>query len=221
MTDTTSAYDLEAAAFAALYESVAAELVHASAADFIPRGCGLLALDVGAGSGRDAAWLVSLGFDVVAVEPARGMREEAKRLHPDAPIRWLDDRLPDLHIVHRLSLAFDLVLLSGVWMHIPPLARARAFHKLVTLVKPGGLMFISVREGPPDPARPMWHAPAGEVEVYARIHGLTVLRSKISADLFGRPNVRWTNVCLRLPGDGAAARPLSGDIIPNKDKSST
>jgi hypothetical protein len=72
MTDTTSTYDLQAAAFATLYESVTAESVHV--ADFIPRGAGLSALDVGAGSGRDAAWLVSLGFDVLAVEPARGMR---------------------------------------------------------------------------------------------------------------------------------------------------
>lgn len=34
------------------------------------------ALDVGAGSGRDAAWLCDLGYEVVTVEPARGMRGE-------------------------------------------------------------------------------------------------------------------------------------------------
>jgi SAM-dependent methyltransferase len=221
MTDTTSAYDLEATAFATLYESVTAESVHATVADFIPRDAGLLALDVGAGSGRDAAWLVSLGFDVLAVEPARGMREEAKRRHPNTRIRWLDDRLPELHTVNRLGLAFDLILLTGVWMHIPPPARARAFRKLVTLLKPGAPMLMSVREGPPDPARPMWPAPTGEVEKYASFHGLAVLRSAISADLFGRPNVHWVNMCLRLPDDGTGALPLLRGIILKEDNSST
>jgi protein-L-isoaspartate O-methyltransferase len=31
-------------------------------------------LDVGAGSGRDAAWLTSLGLEVVAVEPSVALR---------------------------------------------------------------------------------------------------------------------------------------------------
>jgi hypothetical protein len=65
-----------------------------------------LALDVGAGSGRDAAWLDSLEHDVVAVEPAAGMRREGALRHPEARIRWLDDRLPDLTATHRLGLSF-------------------------------------------------------------------------------------------------------------------
>ena len=73
--DPIAAYDLRAANFAAIYESVSAADVHASFADLVPRASGL-ALDVGAGSGRDAAWLASLGQEVVAVEPAAGMRRE-------------------------------------------------------------------------------------------------------------------------------------------------
>lgn len=42
-------------------------------------GRDLLALDVGAGSGRDAAWLASWGYEVVAAEPAAGMRREASK----------------------------------------------------------------------------------------------------------------------------------------------
>ena len=33
-------------------------------------------MDVGAGSGRDAAWLASLGYNVTGVEPAQAMRRE-------------------------------------------------------------------------------------------------------------------------------------------------
>ena len=182
MTDTVSAYDAQAGVLAARYETVSAEAVHAALLEFIPRGAELLALDVGAGSGRDAAWLTSLGYEVVAAEPAAGMRAQAQTRHPDPRIRWIDDRLPDLNAVHRLGLAFDLILLSAVWMHVPPPSRVRAFRKLVTLLKPGGMLLISLREGPFDPDRPMWPAPAGEIEGLARAHGLAVLRSVTTSD---------------------------------------
>lgn len=62
-----------------------------------------LALDVGAGSGRDAAWLLSLGYEVVAVEPAAGMRAEGERRHSDPKIHWLDDQMPGLAAVHETA----------------------------------------------------------------------------------------------------------------------
>lgn len=221
MSDTVRAYDQQAASLAALYEALAPQSVHAELADFVPRQPGLFALDVGAGSGRDAAWLVSLGYEVVAVEPAAGMRAEAIRRHPDKRIRWLDDRLPDLAEVHRRGIAFDLILLSAVWMHVQPPARMRAFRKLVTLLKPGGVVLISLRDGPAPPDRPMWPAPPGEIEALARSHGLAVLRNVAMADRQGREDVRWTGMVLRLPDDGAGALPLLRGIILNDEKSAT
>ena len=141
--------------------------MHAPIVDLLPTGQNRVALDVGAGSGRDAGWLASLGFDVVAVEPARSMRGSAKQRYPSHQIQWLDDRLPGLDEVHRLGLRFDLILLSAVWMHVKPADRHRAFRKLATLLKPGGLLIMSLREGPSEQDRPMWPAPAGEVEALA------------------------------------------------------
>jgi SAM-dependent methyltransferase len=221
MNDTVSAYDSQASALAARYESVSTEAVHAALLEFIPSGDDLVALDVGAGSGRDAAWLASLGYEVVAAEPAAGMRLEAQKRHSDPRIRWLDDRLPDLANIHQLGLAFDLILLSAVWMHVPPPARMRAFRKLATLLKPGGIILMSLREGAAEPERPMWPAPPGEVEALARTHGLAVLRSVTTEDQLGRTDVRWTGMCLRLPDDGAGALPLLRGIILNDEKSST
>ena len=206
MSDTVSSYDAKAAIWAARFETVPADAVHSALVPFIPRGSDLIALDVGAGSGRDAAWLASIGYDVVAVEPAAGMRAEGQRRHPDPRIRWLEDRLPDLTGVNRLGLAFDLIMLSAVWMHVPPPVRARAFRKLTTLLKPGGTMLMSLRDGPPDPDRPMWATPPGEIEAFARAHGLAVLRSVETLDQLGRPDLHWTSMCLRLPDDGAKER---------------
>jgi SAM-dependent methyltransferase len=217
---TIAAYEANAVHLAELYESVPAALIHAHLVDLLPPGPGL-ALDVGAGSGRDAAWLVSLGYDVVAAEPAAAMRREGMSRHPEAGIRWIDDRLPDLSAVHRLGLSYDVILASAVWMHVPPPARPRAFRKLATLLKPGGILVMTLRQGPPEPDRVAWSTPAGEVEALARSHGVAVVRSVSAPDHLQRPDVSWTQLCLRLPDDGAGALPLLRGIILNDDKSAT
>ena len=104
-----------------------AVVIHAGALPFLPARPGLM-LDIGAGSGRDAAWFAAQGWEVVAAEPAAALRQDAARRHPSPQIRWVDDRLPALAAVHRLGLGFDLVWLSGVWMHIPPADRPRAMR---------------------------------------------------------------------------------------------
>lgn len=212
---------MQAADLAARYEALPPEAVHAELADFIPHQPGLFALDIGAGSGRDAAWLASMGYEVVAVEPAAGMRAEAMRRHPHARVHWLDDRLPDLGEVHRRGIAFDLILVSAVWMHVPLVARTRAFRKLATLLKPGGIVLLTLRHGPSPFDRPMYDAPPGEIEALARSHGLAVLRNVAMQDRSGREDVHWTGMVLRLPDDGAGSLPLLRGIILNDEKSST
>jgi protein-L-isoaspartate O-methyltransferase len=103
VTDPIRGYDEGAEVLAARYEQLRAEDAHAAFLDVLPPGVDRLALDVGAGSGRDAAWLRHLGFEVVAVEPAQRMRGAAQAFHPDQGIRWLDDRLPALSATHRLA----------------------------------------------------------------------------------------------------------------------
>jgi SAM-dependent methyltransferase len=214
-----STYDSRAAHFASLYESVSSEQVWGPLVDLMAPGPQAIALDIGAGSGRDAAWLLSRGFEVVAAEPAAVMRREGERLHPG--LRWMSDRLPDLASIHRLGIAFDLIVMSGVWMHLPEGERPRAFRKIVTLLKPGGMLIMSLRHGPGDPERPMFPTSLGEVEQLARDHGLAVVRVLERPAALGTPGVTWTSVCLRLPDDGSASLPLIRGIILNDSKSST
>jgi hypothetical protein len=120
-----------------------------------------------------------------------------------------------------LGISFDLILAIAVWMRILPATRPRAFRKLVTLLKPGGLLWILVRDGPDEPGRPTWAAKEGEIEALATNHGLTVVRSVHMPDHEGRAEVSWTAMFMRLPDDGAGALPLLRGIILNDDKSST
>lgn len=221
MSDSIFFYEQHAGRLAALYETASSEALYDWIKPQLPFGPGLLALDVGAGSGRDAAWLAGLGFEVVAAEPAMEMRLEGQRRHSGASITWVDDRLPSLEKLHRDALAFDLILLSGVWMHIPPDDRARAFRKTVSLLKPGGTIVMSFRDGPAEEGRPIWAASIGEVEHLARAYGLLVVKINQSADQLGRADIRWTSLCLRLPDDGIGAFPLLRGIILQDEKSST
>ncbi|MBB5021368.1 class I SAM-dependent methyltransferase [Desulfurispira natronophila] len=197
----TNPYNHNAAHYAQRYESVAFEDVHGQLLDFIARlGNSAFVLDVGSGSGRDAAWFAAQGHEVVAVEPSHGMRTEAIKRHADTAVQWVDDSLPALAATHRLGISFDLILLSAVWMHVRPTDRARAMRKLATLLNPGGRMAITLRLGPPDPQRQMYDVSEHELDILAREHGLKKieLATASSADKLGRDDISWLTVLYEL-----------------------
>jgi len=221
VSDTIRPYDRGCRAFTEAYEAFGFADIHADAIPFLPPTPGLV-LDVGAGSGRDAAWFAAQGWEVIAVEPARVMREEARRLHPSPSIRWLEDRLPGLAAVHRLGLAFDLVWLSGVWMHVPPEERRRAMRNCATLLKPGGRIVVTLRHGPAPPDRPMWPVDAHEVERLGLEFGLALrVATERRQDAAERPEVRWQTVILDLADDGGSALPLLRGVILGQEKAAT
>jgi SAM-dependent methyltransferase len=200
-------YEEHAEALAHQYEALSTNnTVHAWLEDLLPPAPALL-LDIGAGTGRDAAWLASKGHQVLAIEPSSAMRRQGHRLHPDDRIRWLDDRMPALATTLRLGLAADVILLSAVWQHLAPRDRLRAFRKLVSLLKSGGLLAITLRHGHADADRRMHPVSLTEIEQLAREYGLVVIHVATASDGMGRPEVTWTNVALRLPDDGTGALP--------------
>jgi SAM-dependent methyltransferase len=220
MSDAVGWYDQNAREASSRYESISAVETLGWFSDLVPAQPSLV-LDVGAGSGRDAAWLARQGHDVVAAEPAPAMRHEGERRHGETGVRWIHDRLPGLEAVHRIGLSFDIILLNAVWMHVAPGDRPRAFRKLMSLLKPGGRLVITLRHGPAEPERGMHEVHPGEIGTLARDHGAFVERQVTSADRMGRPEVSWTQLVVRLPDDGTGALPLLRHIILNDEKAST
>ncbi len=115
------------------------------------------------------------------------MRAEAQRLHRSPLIHWMSDALPALNHVHRQRFSFDLILLSAVWMHVPPGERRRAFRKL--LLKPGGCIAITLRHGPIEPERGTYPVSQGEIEALVREHGACIEKLINSKDELGRESV--------------------------------
>ena len=213
-------YEQHATRLVTQYESLSFEDVHADLIGILPAP-GSTVLDIGAGSGRDAAWLAAKGYDVVAVEPSEAMLAHARAKHTSSRIQWLSDSLPDLAKVRRLGLSFDLILLSAVWMHIPPSDRQRALRKLATLLAPKGRIAISLRLGAPDTERAMHEVSLPELAGLAQQFGLRIVHTSDSQDKLGRSEVSWTNVVLGLPDDGLGALPLLRHLILVDEKSST
>ena len=129
------------------YDQLASADVHRSWLTHLPEDPGL-ALDLGAGSGRDADWLAQQGWDVIAAEPCDAMRERAASSYPHPSIQWLNDSLPELKNLRKLGYRFNLILVSAVWMHLPPSDRERAFRIVSEMLAPGGLLVITLRRGP-------------------------------------------------------------------------
>lgn len=177
------------------YDQLEPQQVHSAWSDHLPPEPGI-ALDLGAGSGRDANWLAQKGWDVVAVEPCDEMRQLARTKHPHPSIQWLNDSLPELKTLRQLDQRFNLILISAVWMHLPPTDRERAFHIVSELLAPGGVMVITLRHSPDD-GRGFFDVSPEELLEQARRRALGLLAQCHVADL-NRKEVSWDAVVLQL-----------------------
>ena len=149
------------------------------------------------------------------------MRQESDRWHPDKNFRLLADRLPELSATFRTGISFDFILVNAVWMFVAPSHRERAFRKLVTLLKPGGKIAITLRQGPVDADRGMHPVSTEEIEGLARRHGAYLEPPQRAAGFLGRRQISWVRIIVRVPDDGTGALPLIRRIVLNDNKSST
>lgn len=195
----TEGYAEEAEALVARYEALRFADLHRPVLHLIPAApCRVL--DIGAGTGRDAAALADMGHAVVAAEPTAALRAKAMALHPSPRIEWVDDALPDLPRLTARGEPFDLVMLTAVWMHLDEEQRRRAMPKVARLVRGGGVVILSLRHGPVPPGRRMFDVSAEETAALAAAEGLgSSLRLDGQADAQGRPGVRWTRLAFSKP----------------------
>lgn len=174
------------------YDALPPEQIYASVLDLFP-DTPIRIADIGAGTGRDAAWLARKGHRVLAVEPVRVFREAGAALHGDA-IEWLDDQLPALDGTQRRGL-FDLVLLCAVWHHLDTPDRAIAMPALARMTAPGGRLILSLRHDPGTLRRHSYPAPPQEAIDLASVAGFQLIRRAEAASVHPESRaygVRWT-----------------------------
>jgi SAM-dependent methyltransferase len=136
---TLSAYDRDAKGFADDWESQPPLVdLHAVIRQFFVPGP---TADVGCGSGRDASWLNANGYPTEGFDASEGLLAEARRRHPR--VHFSTAILPRLDGIAEGS--FANVLCETVIMHLEPEAVSPAVERLLAILTPGGILYLSWR----------------------------------------------------------------------------
>ena len=135
---TLAAYDCDAAAFAKDWHDQPAPVdLQEIVERFFVRGGN--SADIGCGSGREVGWLNSHGFSAVGFDASEGLLAEARRRYPG--LKFARAELPDLKGIG----TYDNVLCETVIMHLEAAQIAAAVRRLLGIVKPSGILYLSWR----------------------------------------------------------------------------
>jgi SAM-dependent methyltransferase len=137
---TLAAYDHDAAAFAKDWHAQPApvDLQQTVERFFIRGGC---TADIGCGSGREVAWLNANGFPAVGFDASDGLLAEARARYPE--LSFAHAELPKLSGI--AADAYDNVLCETVIMHLGRAQIAPSVRRLLDIVKPSGILYLSWR----------------------------------------------------------------------------
>lgn len=199
--DVLQGYAAAAADLIVRFEEVSPARLYAPIADLLPSSASRV-VDIGAGTGRDAAWLADMGHEVIAVEPVNELRQAGMALHKSQRIKWLNDQLPHLHDLRRQESCFDCVLLSAVWQHLDNDERCAAIRNLADLTASGGMLIMSLRHGPGASNRRVHEVSPEDTIAAALRTGLELIRERQAESMQASnraAGVRWTWLAFRLP----------------------
>jgi SAM-dependent methyltransferase len=162
-------------------------------------------LDVGAGTGRDAAWLASLSHTVVAVEPVDALRNAGIARQKSPKISWINDTLPQLSQTIALGGTFDVILLCAVWQHLDDVDRQVALSAFRRLISDNGKIVMSIRHGAGAPTRSVYPASISDILKWAELQGFSKLK-EVSTQSVQTQNyqadVTWTWLVLQAQDSG-------------------
>ena len=136
---TLAAYDAHAQAFADdWHEQPAPADLHALVCRYFRHGP---TADIGCGSGREVAWLCASGYPAVGYDPSEGLLAQARTRYPR--LSFAQAALPELAGLAAAS--FDNVMCETVIMHLAAELVAPSVVRLLSLVKPDGVLYLSWR----------------------------------------------------------------------------
>lgn len=113
-------------------------------------------LEIGAGTGKDATGLIAMGYDYTGTDASKGLLGIAQKKNPGAVFKHVG--VYDLDFPEH---QFDGFWTAATLLHIPKDRIDEALQKIRTLVKPGGIGFITMKAGAgerEDPKTGRWFA---------------------------------------------------------------
>jgi 2-polyprenyl-3-methyl-5-hydroxy-6-metoxy-1,4-benzoquinol methylase len=136
---TLDAYERAAAGFAQeWHEQPPPSDLHAVVRRFFVAG---QCADIGCGSGREVAWLSANGYPAVGYDASDALLAQARLRYPQHSFHVA--ALPELAGISDAT--FDNVLCETVIMHLARDRIAPAVRRLMSIVRPGGMLYLSWR----------------------------------------------------------------------------
>jgi len=119
--ETIRYYDLHAPEIVARHREADITKIHQTLHRWLPAGGRVL--EIGCGSGREAVFMASLGFQVTATDASQGMLEEASRLareHKETGLVEFEHAAFPLEQGHPLLMErYEVIACLAVFMHLP------------------------------------------------------------------------------------------------------
>jgi hypothetical protein len=107
--------------------------------------------------------------------------------------------------VKRLGTVYDFILLSAVLMFLPNETRVPSLETLISLLRPGGRLAMTVRLGLGEPTRGLLALTEGELALLMLdCTGVIALNTSDSQDHWNRDKLTWKTVVLEKPARPSA-----------------
>lgn len=198
MDSTLKYYQAEAQSIAAQYQQTDFSSVRKRVANYFPTTGALL--DLGAGSGRDAAYFLAQGYDVIAMDGSPAMLEQACRYHPELRNHSVIHRLPAALPLKASSI--DVVYCMSVLMHLEKSAISAVVTDIYNILRPGGIFGFCTtiaraeldEHGMDDYARRYSVYSLQQWTDICAHTGFALRDAWESADIMGRAGTRWGTI---------------------------
>ena len=217
---TVDSYNTQASAYADRYEAADMSALHRLLLRHLPERCRVL--EIGCGSGRDAAFLLAHGYDVTATDASPSMLALAAQRHPE-----LASRLHLLSYPCSLSLGveragvrvdytppttapqapYNAILSVATLMHVPDQELFECATQIRDLLADDGILVLQLSlgrgglsQGRDDAGRLYNERPPEEVQLLFERLGFRLVAREDSPDFMSRDIQWYTLVFQRATG---------------------
>lgn len=161
-------------------------------ASYLPNEASVI--DMGCGSGRDVMAFSDMGHDALGLDAAKEL------------LKLAEERLEIRTTAADMSQYKAVSPYDGIWccaslIHLNDREKKSFFGNLDRNLKPGGVIYISVKEGietgTDSEGLYMSNCTEAELRKYLEDAGCEILETKETEDAQGRGGVRWLNVFAR------------------------
>lgn len=195
MNDTIRYYDQHAGEYINSTVDVDFDQLRKKFVSFLPEHARII--DIGCGSGRDVKAFCDMGYQAIGLDASEGLAAEA-----EAQL-GIEVQVGDMATWIAQD-PFDGIWCCAALLHLHE-GEANAFLQSLRFnLKPGGILFLSVKEGiktgPDEKGRYMQNYAEPELREKLETAGLTVIEINTTTDSLGRDDFHWLNAFARMIG---------------------